>query len=154
MQDLTEEIKSLQEENKKCGFQIKSLENELVEYRRMEAALSLPPDKLKVRFLSLRIGQSSSSCARSSLQNRLRLAEKSITDLTTKLMMWREGKTEEMLQLKSEKENVEMRLSEHKQTIHRLQQKLHQTPPELATAQKQVQSTRESYVPRLSILVV
>ena len=73
-----------------------------------------------------------------SVQNRLRLAEKSITDLTTRLMKIKESESRDIQHFNAEKKNLEQRIAEQNQTIHKLQERLQQPCPELRAAQKQV----------------
>lgn len=52
-------------------------------------------------------------------------------------MMSKESRADEKEQIKAEKDNLEMRIAEQKQTIQKLERTLRQPPPELITAQKQ-----------------
>lgn len=48
MHDLMTEMASLREQNRHYASQLRSVENEAIEYKRMESVMHLPADKLKV----------------------------------------------------------------------------------------------------------
>jgi len=48
IEDLRNEISSLQQEKRLCHDQVKQLENELAGYKRADGSANLPADKMKV----------------------------------------------------------------------------------------------------------
>lgn len=76
----------------------------------------------------------------------MRLAERTVTDLSGKLILARTSKSEALRDFRIEKESLEVRISEQKALIEKLQQRLHQSPPELLAAHKQARIYR-SYIP-------
>eukprot|EP00210_Caulerpa_lentillifera_P001496 g1434.t1 len=117
IRELEEELESMQVEQRKLLSERREVENQVADFRNKETSLSLPLDKI---------------------QNRLRLAEKSITDLSTKLILCQETKTKNLKCHTAEKQNLEKRITEQKHTIQNLQQQLHQRPTALASAEHQV----------------
>lgn len=78
------------------------------------------------------------------MQDRLRLAEKSITDLSTKLILSQEKAAKNLSCFTAERQNLERRINEHKNTIQDLQRQLDQRPTVLTSAEHHVSPTSAS----------